>query len=144
MDPNLLLLTRLFVAAEELVLAGAGVAQVDTAAVQVGLQHGPFLHADRLGLDHTSEARRHLRIGTTLHTRLLELGRLGQDAGAGWYSYAQTAEPSDDPVIVKIARQEARLAGIREVAVGDLDIQLKIMRTLAQAAALHARSRHLA
>jgi len=54
--------------------------------------------------------------------KLNELGRIGQKAGKGWFSYDEQRKPIPDPVVVDLIRSTARDAGIPQRTFSDQEI----------------------
>jgi 3-hydroxyacyl-CoA dehydrogenase len=57
-----------------------------------------------------------------LANRLVELGRLGQKAGKGWYRYQGDRKPIVDPEVQAIIEEVSTAAGIGRRPVGDAEI----------------------
>ncbi|WFE76972.1 3-hydroxyacyl-CoA dehydrogenase NAD-binding domain-containing protein [Roseinatronobacter sp. S2] len=70
-----------------LLLEGADPAQVDAAFRRFGWPMGPCQMHDMAGLDIGWRRRKSLGVTDSLPDRLCELGRFGQKAGMGWYTY---------------------------------------------------------
>ncbi len=85
---------------------GALPEEVDAALEAYGLAMGPFAVADLAGLDIAASRRRRLagtrnpeaRYSGAIPDKLVELGRLGQKTGAGFYRYENGARRSDPEV----------------------------------------------
>ena len=121
---------------------GASVPQIDRALTDFGLPVGPYGMQDIAGIDVGARIRQHLRsTGKTraegpesaIPDRLFEMGRYGQKTGAGWYKYdapgSRTRTP--DPLIDRMAEEEARERGIARRAVSDDEIIARITTALA-------------
>ena len=121
---------------------GASVPQIDRALTDFGLPVGPYGMQDIAGIDVGARIRQHLRsTGKTraegpesaIPDRLFEMGRYGQKTGAGWYKYdapgSRTRTP--DPLIDRMAEEEARKRGIARRAVSDDEIIARITTALA-------------
>lgn len=97
------ILKRYRAAAEDLLRAGASVAQIDAAMRDFGMAMGPFEAQDMGGLDIAWMQRKVAReagadIPLALGDILVDAGRKGQKVGAGWYDYAPDGRaplPSD-------------------------------------------------
>jgi 3-hydroxyacyl-CoA dehydrogenase len=95
---------------------------VDRVLEEFGMPMGPFAMSDLAGLDigwsaETSQG------ATFLRDRLCELGRRGQESGAGYYSYeVQTRARSVDPVVQELVAELARKSGRPQRMVTDAEI----------------------
>jgi 3-hydroxyacyl-CoA dehydrogenase len=104
--------------AQMLLLEGATPAQVDQALEQFGMAMGPLAVADLAGLDIGYKARQALpdppeHPANRVVDRLVEMGRLGQKSGAGFYRYDPvTRQRLDDPEVEALIRSEAASLGI--------------------------------
>jgi 3-hydroxyacyl-CoA dehydrogenase len=105
--------------AQFLVEEGAAPEAVDKAVVDWGMAMGPLAVGDLGGLDVAYRIRkeyRHLeKTGARqpfLEDRLVEMGRLGQKTGAGWYRYDAERRPSSDPAIPAMIERWVRESGI--------------------------------
>jgi 3-hydroxyacyl-CoA dehydrogenase len=120
---------------------GASVPQIDRAVTDFGLPVGPYGMQDIAGIDVGARIRQHLRsTGKTraegpesaIPDRLFEMGRYGQKSGAGWYKYdtpgSRTRTP--DPLIDRLAEEEARTRGIARRTVSDDEIIARITTAL--------------
>lgn len=96
---------------ESLVLLeeGAGPRDIDKAATAFGMPMGPIALNDLVGLDtslyagqvvNTAFAER--AASSRILAELVKAGRLGQKAGAGFYSYAKGSRSVDDPAFAAI------------------------------------------
>jgi 3-hydroxyacyl-CoA dehydrogenase len=104
--------------AELLLEAGATPAEVDAALEAFGFKMGPFAVSDLAGLDiaYRAKIEREKRGGlpfrqSRIPDRLVEMGRLGQKAGAGYYQYVDGGRTRavDDAVNAIVADERARL-----------------------------------
>ena len=105
--------------AQFLVEEGATPEAVDKALVDWGMAMGPLAVGDLGGLDVAYRIRkeyRHLeKPGTRqpfIEDRLVEMGRLGQKTGAGWYKYDADRRASSDPEIPAMVEKWVRESGI--------------------------------
>jgi 3-hydroxyacyl-CoA dehydrogenase len=120
---------------------GASVPQIDGVLVDFGFPVGPFGMQDIAGIDVGARIRQYLAAtGRTraegpqsnVPDRLYEMGRYGQKTSAGWYRY----EPGSrnrlvDPLVDRIATEEAARRGIARRVVDDREILDRIMTALA-------------
>ncbi|UWU75838.1 3-hydroxyacyl-CoA dehydrogenase NAD-binding domain-containing protein [Bradyrhizobium huanghuaihaiense] len=86
--------------ANEMVLEGAMLSEVDRALYDFGFPMGPFQMNDLAGLDigWVKEESR----SSTLIELLCEVGRFGQKTGAGYYDYDDKRSPKPSPVTEKL------------------------------------------
>jgi 3-hydroxyacyl-CoA dehydrogenase len=105
--------------AQFLVEEGASPEAVDKALVDWGMAMGPLAVGDLGGLDVAYRIRkeyRHLeKPGARqplLEDRLVEMGRLGQKTGAGWYKYDAERRASYDPEIPDLVKTWVAESGI--------------------------------
>ncbi|MDQ3445377.1 MAG: 3-hydroxyacyl-CoA dehydrogenase, partial [Pseudomonadota bacterium] len=112
-----------------LVDEGASPQQVDTAMVQFGMAMGPFAVGDLAGLDigYAIRQRRyvekpHVRY-SRVGDRVVELGRLGQKTGKGWYRYeAGDRTPQADPAVSELVTQYRNEIGMQARSIADGEI----------------------
>ena len=104
--------------AQFLVEEGATPEAVDAALTDWGMAMGPLAVGDLGGLDIAYRIRkeyRHLeKPGTRqpyVEDRLVEMGRLGQKTGAGWYKYDADRRASSDPEVAELVRKWRADAG---------------------------------
>jgi len=57
-----------------------------------------------------------------VHDRLVEMDRLGQKRGRGWYRYDDPRTPTPDPEVHELIRSAAAAAGLQPRAVTDAEI----------------------
>ncbi len=107
--------------AQFLVEEGAAPEAVDQALVDWGMAMGPLAVGDLGGLDVSYRIRkeyRHLeKPGARqpfVEDRLVEMGRLGQKTGAGWYKYDAERRASSDPEISGLLRKWAAESGLAQ------------------------------
>jgi len=121
--------------AHMLLLDGASPAQVDAAAEAFGMAMGPLAMSDLAGLDIGYKARQAREavgevIDPATHcvgSALVELGRLGQKSGAGYYRYdPQTRARQSDPEVDALIRAHADRLGIvrREISQDEIVARL--------------------
>ena len=103
------------------VIEGATPEQVDSAMVEFGMAMGPISVADLAALDVGFQLRQALPEKDRGDPRsycvadaLVEMGRLGQKSGAGFYNYdPDTRQRSSDPTVLEIIEREAASAGVQ-------------------------------
>jgi 3-hydroxyacyl-CoA dehydrogenase len=108
---------------------GALPEQVDRVMVRFGYPRGPFAVSDLAGLDiaHAIRMRRaaddpNFRM-LPIADRLVEMGRLGQKTGAGWYRYdAGNRTPHPDPMVAQVIREQLDATGVAARAISDEEI----------------------
>lgn len=112
-----------------LVEEGASPAQVDGVLTRFGMPMGPFAMSDLAGLDIGYRVRQaegkpaNERYSGTVADRLVEMGRLGQKSGAGFYSYTpgdRTAHP--DPAVTALVAEVSAEQGISQRQIDDEEI----------------------
>ena len=112
-----------------LVDEGASPQQVDAAMVRFGMAMGPFAVGDLAGLDigYAIRQRRYVEKPHVTYSRVgdrvVELGRLGQKTGKGWYRYEtgdRTAKP--DPAIDELVTQYRSEIGMTPRPITDDEI----------------------
>ncbi len=116
--------------AQFLVEEGAGIQDVDSALFNFGMAMGPFATSDLSGLDVGWRARRQSRQTEPqgvrrplVADRLVEMGRLGQKTGAGWYRYRPgDREPIPDADADRCVEECAQQAGIARRTVSPEEI----------------------
>jgi 3-hydroxyacyl-CoA dehydrogenase len=98
---------------------GATPEQVDRALTGFGMAMGMFAVDDMAGLDIAWRVRQELghfrEPGVRkplVADRLVEMGRLGQKTGKGWYLYDDKRKPTSDPEVIDLIRTLAREAGV--------------------------------
>jgi len=128
--------------AHMLLLDGATPSQVDAAAETFGMAMGPLAVGDLAGLDIGYKARKAL--GTAPDPRtciiadaLVEMGRLGQKSGAGYYQYdPETRARQPDPEVESLIREKAAELGIQQREVSDQEIIERLFYPLINEGAL--------
>jgi 3-hydroxyacyl-CoA dehydrogenase len=113
---------------------GALPEQVDKVMVDFGYPVGPFTVNDMSGLDisyHTRQRRAasdpNYR-GLPITDRLVEMGRLGQKSGAGWYRYEKgDRTPIPDPEVQRVITEVAREKGFPQHAFSDEEILHRLL-----------------
>ena len=104
------------------IIEGATPEQVDTAMQEWGMAMGPLAVFDLAGLDVGYKARQGLPESERGDPRafrvadaLVEMNRLGQKTGAGFYRYdAETRERSSDPDVQALIEREAAALGVEQ------------------------------
>lgn len=108
--------------------------EVDEAMVNFGYAMGPYeaqdlsgldiAHANRRRQDATRDpARRYIPIAD----RMVELGKLGKKAGAGWYRYPGGGGKVEDPIVADLALEEAHFAGITRFEMSEEQIRERLL-----------------
>jgi 3-hydroxyacyl-CoA dehydrogenase len=113
---------------------GALPEQVDRVMVEFGYPMGPFAVNDLSGLDVSYQTRRR-RLAEDpgyrmlpIPDRLVEMGRKGQKAGAGWYRYEPgDRTPHPDPEVHRIIRQVAAEQGIAQREFPDEEVLQRLL-----------------
>ncbi len=129
--------------AQMLLLEGATPAQVDSAMVDWGMAMGPLSVVDLAGLDIGYKARqarsdlpddpRYFHIGNVL----VEMGRLGQKTGKGFFLYdTETRKRSADPEVEQLIRAEAERLGVTRREIDDEEIVERLIYPVINEAAL--------
>jgi 3-hydroxyacyl-CoA dehydrogenase len=115
--------------AQFLVEEGASPEQVDRVLTDWGMAMGIFAVDDMGGLDVAWRIRKELRQFEApgqrrplVADRLVELGRLGQKAGRGWYRYADDHKPVPDTEVTELIASVAREHGLARREVKDAEI----------------------
>jgi len=100
---------------------GALPEQVDKVMVDFGYPMGPFAVGDLAGLDIGAASRRRRAAADPnyrklpIPDRLVEMGRLGQKTGAGWYRYEKgDRTPHPDPEVKRVIQEVAKGMGIEQ------------------------------
>jgi 3-hydroxyacyl-CoA dehydrogenase len=90
---------------------------------------GIFAVDDMGGLDVASRIRKELRQFEEANSRkpvvadrLVELGRLGQKTGRGWYRYGDDRKPVPDPDVLELIESVARTHGIERRSISEEEI----------------------
>jgi 3-hydroxyacyl-CoA dehydrogenase len=113
---------------------GALPEQVDRVMVDFGYPVGPFTVNDMSGLDISYDTRKRRAAadpnyrGLPITDRLVEMGRLGQKAGAGWYRYEKgDRTPIVDPEVHRIIKSVADEIGIAQRTFTDEEILRRLL-----------------
>lgn len=127
-----------------LLLEGASPSQIDSTMNRFGMAMGPMAMGDLAGLDIGSRAREERRQrGETVSPtdgavadRLVEMGRLGQKSGKGYYRYeAGSRKPIRDPEVDTVIEQAAKLLGIERRDISEEEILQRLIYPLINEAA---------
>jgi 3-hydroxyacyl-CoA dehydrogenase len=109
---------------------GATPERVDRVLTDWGMAMGIFAVDDMGGLDVAWRVRQELHQFEAPGDRkpivsaaLVQMGRLGQKTGMGWYRYGDDRKPVPDPDIVALIKRESARAGIVRRAIGDDEIR---------------------
>lgn len=107
--------------AHMLLLDGATPEQVDSVAEEFGMAMGPLAVGDLAGLDvgyKARQARTDVEHDPRTHciaSALVEMGRMGQKSGAGYYTYdPATRARQNDPDVEALIRAKAKELGITQ------------------------------
>ena len=114
--------------ATRLILEGAPPARIDKALYDFGMAMGPVAMGDLAGLDvgcfvrqsYPELARGDATYGL-IADKLVEMGRLGQKSGRGFYRY-EGRERHEDPEVLELAKQIAAEHGIEQRDFSDQEI----------------------
>ena len=121
--------------AQLLLLEGATPEQVDHAMQEWGMAMGPLAVGDLAGLDIGYRSRRDQGIEpgsqmeTALPDMLVEMERLGQKSGAGYYRYDPTSRAREvDPEVIALTRSLAKKWGVtqREITTEEIVDRLSL------------------
>lgn len=119
-------------------IEGAAPEQVDNVMENFGMAMGPLAVNDLAGLDIGYKARQELTVEEKGDPRtyripdiLVEMGRLGQKSGAGWYTYdPESRKRTPDPTILDIIHKEAEIFGISPRQLSDEEIHNRLLFAL--------------
>ena len=113
---------------------GALPEQVDKVMTDFGYPVGPFTVNDMSGLDISYDTRKRRAAadpnyrGLPITDRLVELGRLGQKTGKGWYRYQKgDRTPIVDPEVQAIIKQVAAEKGFEQRAFTDEEVLRRLL-----------------
>jgi 3-hydroxyacyl-CoA dehydrogenase len=113
---------------------GALPEQVDKVMVDFGYPVGPFAVNDMSGLDISYDTRKRRAAadpnyrGLPITDRLVELGRLGQKTGKGWYRYEKgDRSPIVDPETHRIIKEVAAEKGFAQRAFTDEEVLRRLL-----------------
>jgi 3-hydroxyacyl-CoA dehydrogenase len=113
---------------------GAFPEQIDKVMVDFGYPIGPFATADLSGLDigYDSRQRRAAQDPNfrklPIADALVEMGRLGQKTGAGWFRYEKgDRTPHPDPEVARLIKEKAAEMGIEQRNFSDEEILHRLL-----------------
>jgi len=123
--------------AQLLLLEGATPQQIDSAMEKWGLAMGPLAVGDLAGLDIGYRSRRDQGIESravkefALADTLVEMERLGQKSGAGYYSYdPETRKRENDHTVQELVESIAEQFGVARREVGEQEILDRLLLAL--------------
>ena len=119
-------------------IEGATPQQIDGVMQEFGMAMGPLAVGDLAGLDIGYKAREILTDEEKgapktycIADALVEMGRLGQKSGAGYYRYdPDTRARIDDPEVMGVVEQQATAQGIRRQTITDEEICHRLIFSL--------------
>jgi len=138
------MLTPYFREAQLLLLEGATPEQIDGAMQNWGMAMGPLAVSDLAGLDIGYKARQALTDEQKGHPRisavgdaLVEMGRIGQKSGAGYYQYdPETRARISDPEVMQIVEEKAAEFGVERKKISEQEIIDRLIYALVNEGAL--------
>ena len=101
-------------------LEGAMPQEIDGALEKWGMAMGPLAVSDLAGLDVGYRIRKERKLtgeaaqNARIPDKIVEMGRLGQKTGAGYYKYDENRKRQVDPDIEALIRSEAELLQIKQ------------------------------
>jgi 3-hydroxyacyl-CoA dehydrogenase len=123
--------------AQFLVEEGATPEQVDRVLTDFGMAMGMFAVDDMAGLDVGWRVRQELRQFEEPGARkplasaaLVQMNRLGQKTGKGWYRYEDGRTPIPDPEVLQLVERIASEAGIPRRRIDDQEIRERTIYAL--------------
>jgi 3-hydroxyacyl-CoA dehydrogenase len=123
--------------AQLLLLEGATPQQIDSAMEKWGLAMGPLAVGDLAGLDIGYRSRRDQGIESravkefALADTLVEMERLGQKSGAGYYSYdPETRKRENDDTVQQLIESVAEQFGVTRREIGEQEILDRLLLAL--------------
>jgi 3-hydroxyacyl-CoA dehydrogenase len=139
---NRMMLEGYFREADQLLLEGATVEQIDRVVEKFGFAMGPWTVNDMAGNDVSTKSREApgVRDGKPLpyHSvvdALVSAGRLGQKSSKGFYRYADGRTPLHDPETDAIIERVANELGIKRRAISDQEVETRCIYPLINEAA---------
>ena len=129
---------------------GALPQQVDRVMREFGMAMGPFAVGDLAGLDVGYRVRQAQAASrdpgerySAIADKVVELGRLGQKTGAGFYRYeGGSRTPVVDPVITELVVGHSAEVGIERRAISDEEILKRLLYQLVNEGATDSRGRY--
>jgi 3-hydroxyacyl-CoA dehydrogenase len=113
---------------------GALPEQIDKVMVDFGYPIGPFATADLSGLDIGYDSRQRRAVQDPnfrklpIADALVEMGRLGQKTGAGWFRYEKgDRTPHPDPEVARLIKEKAAEMGIEQKSFSDEEILQRLL-----------------
>jgi 3-hydroxyacyl-CoA dehydrogenase len=117
-----------------LVEEGALPEQVDKVMVDFGYPIGPFATADLSGLDIGYDSRQRRAAENPNYRKMpiadaiVEMGRLGQKTGAGWFRYEKgDRTPHPDPEVARLIKEKAAEMGVEQRSFTDEEILRRLL-----------------
>jgi 3-hydroxyacyl-CoA dehydrogenase len=108
--------------------------QVDKVMVDFGYPIGPFATADLSGLDIGYDSRQRRAAQNPNYRKMpiadaiVEMGRLGQKTGAGWFRYEPgDRTPRPDPEVARVIREKAAEIGVEQRSFTDEEILQRLL-----------------
>lgn len=136
------ILARYREAADTVFMDGSTPWEVDEAMVSFGYAMGPYEAQDLSGLDIAYANRRRQdatrdpeRRYIPIADRMIELGKLGKKAGAGWYRYPGGGGKVEDPIVADLAIEESHLAKRERTDYSEMEIQHRLILAMINEAA---------
>jgi 3-hydroxyacyl-CoA dehydrogenase len=108
---------------QAMLLEGATPTEVDSALEAWGMAMGPLAVADLAGLDVSYRIRKERKLVgeraqlARVPDRIVEMGRLGQKTGAGFYKYDANRKRQRDPEIEALIRAQGEAQQVRQKAI---------------------------
>lgn len=126
-------------ASRQLAYEGASPLEIDRALYEFGMAMGPYAMSDLAGLDIDYRIRQtrtdlseQKRVDNVIDP-LVELGRLGQKTGRGFYVYEKGSRtPTPDPEVHTLIRKEAERLGIAQRQIDAEEIVSRCIRPLVE------------
>lgn len=139
---NRMMLEGYFREADQLLLEGATVEQIDRVVEHFGFAMGPWKVNDMAGNDVSTKSREApgVRDGKpapyhVVVDALVAAGRLGQKTGKGFYRYEDGRTPLHDPETDAIIEREAARLGIQRRTISDQEVETRCVYPLINEAA---------
>ncbi len=108
--------------------------QVDKVMVDFGYPIGPFATSDLSGLDIGYDSRQRRAAQNPNYRKLpiadaiVEMGRLGQKTGAGWFRYEKgDRTPHPDPEVARVIKEKAAEMGVPQREFSDEEILRRLL-----------------